>query len=119
MILKGSPVLSKVKEFVSYIVFDTYPFVEYIADAFLNWSLTRKITNIDSNTDIREERLKLFITVTVRSCLYIFATSLIYSKLIEPLAVALFNDCNLPIWIYPFCLFAAWRSLNKICDDFS
>ena len=110
---------SKIKEFVSYAVFESFPFIEYIADAFINWSLTQKLVNNSSNTDIFEERLRLFITVTLSSFFCIFVSGLIFTKLIKPLAVALFNNCNLPILIYPFCVFAAWRSFNKICDDFS
>ena len=94
-ILKGYFMFSKIKEFVSYAVFESFPFTEYIADAFLNWSLTQKLVNNSRNTDIFEERLRLFITVTLRSFFCIFVSGLIFTKLIKPLATALFNDCNL------------------------
>lgn len=111
--------MSKVKEFMSYTVYRSFPFVEYIADAILNWKLTQQFINHRCKADKLKERLRLFITVTIRSFLYILITGFLFTKFVEPIATALFNDFNFPIFAYPFCIFIAWKCFNNVLDDFS
>lgn len=109
----------KIKEFVFYVIFESFPFTEYVTEALLNWRLTKKLINNNRNGNRLEERLRVFIIVTIRSFLHIFITSIIFVKIIESIAVDLFKDYNLPTWSCPFFIFVAWKSFNEICDDFS
>ena len=112
--MKRDIILHRVKEYIVYSVYRSIGFSEYITDAFINWSLTRNLINCSS-----KERIEIFAKLTTRSFLCIFVTNLIFEKIVEPFAFALFNDLNLSILFYPFCVFMAWKSLNNICDDFS
>lgn len=56
---------SKIKEFVFYIVFESFPCTEYIVEALLNWGLTKKLINNNRNGNRLEERLRVFIIVTI------------------------------------------------------
>lgn len=110
-------IIEKIKHFIYSHICERYPVTEYAVGAIDSFDETVAIMDMCPWIFSPAEVLKLFLKRYTKTVISIAITGALWMMYGGELATALFNICEMPRWMLPFCLFEVSEIFTRVLGE--